>query len=294
MHHLTTIERRALKRISTPGGGVMIVAADQRNSMRAVMGADEVTREQLRDAKGDLARLLAAHGPAILLDAEVALPWVIHEDVLPRDTALVVGMDASGYELVAGLRHTRYVPAVTPGRVRRLGGDAAKMLFHLRPDLQDLDSRVAGEIRGLVELCDAEGLLLIVEILTYRLDSESPEEYEAVFPSLISRSAEFAVACGARMLKLPYPGSAAACAEVTSAAAGVPWAVLSAGVDHGTFVGQVDTAVRHGAAGAMAGRSLWKDSLSVDPDVRAELLTKRAVPRLAELQRTIDGALAAR
>jgi tagatose 1,6-diphosphate aldolase len=40
-------------------------------------------------------------------------------------------------------------------------------------------------------------------------------------------------------LKLQYPGSAEACAAVTAAAAGVPWAVLSAGVDHTTFDGRI-------------------------------------------------------
>ena len=68
-----------------------------------------------------------------------------------------------------------------------------------------------------------------------------------------------------KVLKLQYPGSAEACAAVTKAAAGVPWAVLSAGVDHETFIGQVRTAIANGASGAMAGRSLWKDSLSISP-----------------------------
>jgi tagatose 1,6-diphosphate aldolase len=81
---------------------------------------------------------------------------------------------------------------------------------------------------------------------------------------------------------------------VTEAAAGVPWAVLSAGVDHETFVGQVRTAVENGASGAMAGRSLWKDSLSVSSAIRRELLTTRALPRLHELEQVIDAALSGR
>ncbi len=91
------------------------------------------------------------------------------------------------------------------------------------------------------------------------------------------------------MLKLPYAGSAEACAAVTQAAAGVPWAVLSAGVDHETFIEQVRTAVANGAAGAMAGRSLWKDSLAVSPQTRRDLLTSRALARLGELAAAVDG-----
>jgi tagatose 1,6-diphosphate aldolase len=39
----------------------------------------------------------------------------------------------------------------------------------------------------------------------------------------------------------------------------------------------------------MAGRSLWKDSLSIDADRREELLSGRALPRLRELADAVDG-----
>jgi sulfofructosephosphate aldolase len=288
---LTTIERRGLSAISTPGGRMLIVAADQRNSMKAVMSdaPGEVSTAELAAAKADLVRYLANNAPAILLDPEVALPAVVDDGVLVRGTSLVVGMDASGYETADGLRYTRLVPGMTARRVRELGGDAAKMLWYLRPDRQDTGSRVAAEMRELIEACTAEGVLLIVELLTYRLKDETEQAYAAAFPTLVADGARLAVACGAKVLKLQYPGSAEGCAAVTAAADGVPWAVLSAGVDHETFLAQVATAMAHGAGGAMAGRVLWKDSLSVSPDLRRDYLTKRALPRLHELAAVVDG-----
>jgi tagatose 1,6-diphosphate aldolase len=234
-------------------------------------------------------RYLGNQAPAILLDPEVALPRVVDDATLARDTALVVGMDASGFETVDGLRYTRYVEGVTARGVRELGGDVAKMLFYMRPDRQGSDSRVGDEIRDLVKACEEEGLLLIVEVLTYRLDDESEDDYRTAFPRLVADAARVAVECGAKVLKLPYPGSAEGSAAVTAAASGVPWAVLSAGVDHETFITQVEVAVANGARGAMAGRSLWKDSLAVSADVRKDLLTSRALPRLRELAAVVDG-----
>jgi tagatose 1,6-diphosphate aldolase len=262
--------------------------------MKAVMtdapdGPGSVTVEQLADAKADLVRYLGNQAPAILLDPEVALPRVVDDATLARDTALVVGMDASGFETVDGLRYTRYVEGVTARGVRELGGDVAKMLFYMRPDRQGSDSRVGDEIRDLVKACEEEGLLLIVEVLTYRLDDESEDDYRTAFPRLVADAARVAVECGAKVLKLPYPGSAEGSAAVTAAASGVPWAVLSAGVDHETFITQVEVAVANGARGAMAGRSLWKDSLAVSADVRKDLLTSRALPRLRELAAVVDG-----
>ncbi|MFT4219592.1 MAG: hypothetical protein QM611_03630 [Microbacterium sp.] len=293
MNTLTTIERRAMQAISTDSGRMLIVAADQRNGMKAAIkdapnGSDAISREELAEAKADLVRHLANHAPAILLDPEVALPAIVDDGVLSRGTALVVGLDASGFETVDGLKHTRFVPGVTPRTARELGGDAAKMLWYTRPDRQGLDSRVAGEIRDLVAECEAEGLLLIVELLTYQLEGESDEDYAAAFPQLVADGAALAVACGAKVLKLQYPGSAEGVSAVTAAAQGVPWAVLSAGVDHETFIEQIRVAMAGGAAGAMAGRSLWKDSLSISADTREQLLTERALPRLRELAAVVD------
>ncbi|KQM14441.1 tagatose-bisphosphate aldolase [Plantibacter sp. Leaf171] len=285
--------------ISTPAGGMLIVAGDQRNGMKAVMkdapnGAAGISRDELAEAKSDLVRFLGNHAPAILLDPEVALPLVVDERTLSRTTGLVVGMDSSGFDTENGLRRTKYVPGMDARKVRELGGDAAKMLFYLRSDQREAEQVVIDEIARLVEECSAEGVLLIVEILVYQLDGESDEAYAEIFPELVRGAAEISVAAGSKVLKLQYPGSAEAAAAVTEAAAGVPWAVLSAGVDHETFVGQVRTAVENGAGGAMAGRSLWKDSLSISSATREELLTNRALPRLRELEQVIETALAGR
>jgi tagatose-1,6-bisphosphate aldolase/sugar (pentulose or hexulose) kinase len=294
MNALTTAERRGMAAISTKASRMLIVAADQRNGMKAAMtdapgGPSAISNAELADAKADLVRHLANHAPAILLDPEVALPAVVDDGTLARGTALVVGMDASGFETDDGLRYTRFVPGVTARRVRELGGDVAKMLFYTRPDRQGEDTSVAAEVRKLVRECADEGVLLIVELLTYQLEGESDDDYRVAFPGLVADGAALAVACGVKVLKLQYPGSAEGCAAVTVAARGVPWAVLSAGVDHDTFIGQVRIAIANGASGAMAGRSLWKDSLSISPALREDYLTNRALPRLRELAAAVDG-----
>ncbi len=297
MNELNTLERRAMAKISTPGGGMLIVAADQRNGMKAVMkdapnGAAGISKDELADAKSDLLKFLGNKAPAILLDPATALPRIVDDGTLSRDTALVLALDESGFAVENGLKRTRYVEGITPRVLRDLGADAAKMLWYLRPDRRDEEQVVLDDISRLVAECEAEGLLLIVEILTYQLEDESDEEYAAAFPGLIAGIAELCVAAGSKVLKLQYPGSAEACAAVTAAANGVPWAVLSAGVDHETFVGQVRTAVVNGSAGAMAGRSLWKDSLSIESSIREEKLTTKALPRLNELAAIIDEVLA--
>lgn len=289
---LTTIERRAVQRISTPEGNMLIVAADQRNSMKAVVQdapASGISTAELAEIKADLVQYLANHAPAILLDPEVALPALVDDGTLARDTALVVGLDSSGADVEDGLKYTNFVPGVSARTVRDFGGDVAKMLYYTRPDLQQDDARLLRDLDRAVADCEREGVLLIVELLTYRLEGESEDEYRAKFADLVADGARLAVDRGSKVLKLQFPGSADGCRLVDDAAAGVPWAVLSAGVDHETFVEQVRIAMAAGAAGAMAGRSLWKDALSFDPTDREELLTGRALPRLHELRAAVDG-----
>jgi sulfofructosephosphate aldolase len=300
MNTMTTLEQRALSRICTPEGRLLIVAADQRNGMKAVMpdptvGSTPATisTAQLAEAKADIVTHLGNHAPAILLDPEVALPEVVADGTLSPHTGLVVGMDASGFETRAGLRYTRFVDGVSPRTVRDLGGDAAKMLFYVRPDQQGVGSDVHKDISDLVDACNAEGVLLIVELLTYRLDDEDEQTYQERFPQLVVEAARLGATAGAKILKMAYPGSREASAEVTAAADGTPWAVLSAGVDHDTFAGQVTEAVIGGASGAMAGRALWKDSLSTSSAVRESLLTTRALPRLRQLQDILSRAATA-
>ena len=97
------------------------------------------------------------------------------------------------------------------------------------------------------------------------------------------RGTRICLDCGSKVLKLPYPGTPQACANVTRMAGDVPWAVLSAGVNHEKFLGQVEIAMQNGASGVIAGRSLWKDCISLDRDIQRQKLQTIAVLRLHEI-----------
>jgi tagatose-1,6-bisphosphate aldolase len=127
----------------------------------------------------------------------------------------------------------------------------------------------------------------VVEFLTYALPDEAPEAYAAKIPELIEGGSKLCLDAGSKVLKIPYPGTPLACANITAMCGPVPWAVLSAGVDHATFLGQVETSMAYGASGVIAGRSLWKDCISLDRAVTKERLESIAVPRLREIQAVI-------
>jgi tagatose-1,6-bisphosphate aldolase len=290
MKQMSTAELRGYQQICGRNGAIMVIACDQRGGIRKLLAdtpeeQKKITDATLGDTKSDVARYLAAEAPCVLLDPICAVPRVVEEGSLARDTALLIGLDASGYDEDAqGHWLSKLVPGVTARRVRELGGTGGKLMVYLRSDEETGNEQNIQIIKDCVADFAAEDLLLVVEFLTYAMPGESAEDYIAKFPSLIEGGSRICLDLGSKVLKIPYPGSPDACANITAMAGSVPWSVLSAGVDHATFIAQVEIAMANGASGVIAGRSLWKDCVSLDRDKQKQLLTERALPRLREIQ----------
>ncbi len=293
MTQLTTAEYRGYQQICGADGAMMVIAADQRGGMRQIMAATPADQAAISDAmlgetKADLTRYLASQASCILLDPLCAVPNVVDDGVLARDTALLIGLDASGFDTTPeGYRLSRLVPGIDARRVRALGGTGGKIMVYLRSDRPKANPHNIDILRRCIEDFGREDLLLVVEFLTYELPGESKADYKALVPKLIEDGTRLCLELGSKVLKLPYPGTEEACAAVTALCGTVPWAVLSAGVDHETFIGQVEIAMRNGASGVIAGRSLWKDCISLDRTVTRDRLTAVAVPRLRQIQAVI-------
>lgn len=278
----TTAESRALQQLTTEDGWLAIVANDQRQSLVALRerAGLPTTADEIRALKADIVAALGPEASGVLLDPEFALPVLVDEGVVPRDTGILVATERSGPHALDGLRLAEVLLA--PADVRRLGGTAAKLLVYVRPDREDADGPNGTLVSRLAEACAAADLLLFVEVLTYRLSDEEPAHYERRKADLGRDAALLVESCGAKVLKLESPGDESACRRLTEALT-VPWAVLSAGVDHETFTTTLREALAGGASGFIAGRSLWKEAALLEPPERRSFLLGEGRRRLAEL-----------
>ena len=294
MTKLTTAELRGYQQICGKNGAIMVIACDQRGGIRKILAktAEEqakISDAMLGDTKSDVTRYLAANAPCILLDPICAVPRVVDEGALPRDVALLIGLDASGYDTDAdGHYLSRLAPGINARKVRELGGTGGKIMVYLRSDHPKANSHNMAIIKQCIEDFAREDLLLVVEFLTYPMPGEDAATYKAKLPSLIEGGTKLCLDAGSKVLKLPYPGTAEACSAITAMCGKVPWSVLSAGVDHETFIGQVEIAMTYGASGVIAGRALWKDCVSLDRAEQKSLLTNKAVPRLRQIQAILE------
>ena len=287
---MTTAELRGYQQICGKNGAIMVIACDQRGGIRKLLASDpaeqkKITDQMLGDVKSDVVRYLASEAPSVLLDPICAVPRVVEEASLARDVALLIGLDASGYDSDdKGHYLSKLVPGVNARRVRELGGTGGKLMVYLRSDEATGNEHNIEIIKSCIADFAAEDLFLVVEFLTYQMPGESDDAYKAKFPSLIEGGSKICLDLGSKVLKIPYPGTPEACANITKMAGHVPWSVLSAGVNHETFIGQVEIAMANGASGVIAGRSLWKDCVSLDRDRQKHLLQTKALPRLREIQ----------
>ncbi|HHG0625669.1 TPA: tagatose-bisphosphate aldolase [Klebsiella pneumoniae] len=290
MNSMTTAERRGYQMICDATGSMMVVACDQRGGMRTLLASDPEDQKKIGNdvlglTKYDITSYLASEAGCVLVDPLCAVPGIIDEGVLPRNTALLVGLDASGWEETSeGYRVSTLCEGIDARRVRELGATGGKIMVYLRSDTPAANTANIKTLCKVVEDFNAEDLFLVVEFLTYKLPNETQEDYEKKIPELIQDGCKICIECGSKVLKIPFPGSEESCLAVTRICGDIPWAVLSAGVDHSTFLGQVETSLKSGASGVIAGRSLWKDCISLDRNTSKEKLSTTAVSRLKDIQ----------
>ena len=287
----TTAERRALQQIKTTSDRFAVIAADHGQplvDMLDGLGVSSAPEEQ-RAFKSDLVDTVGREASAVLLDPDVSMPDIVDHGVVPRDVGLIVRIEADGHDEQDGLRRSGLIPGLGAAGARAQGATAAKVMAFLRADREDLDGYTAGMVRAALDDCRRADLLCVIELMTYRLDDESPEEFAACKEDLVVDGAVFLQECGTKVLKLEYPGSESGCRRVTDAI-DVPWAVLSAGVDHAAFCDQLRASMAGGADGFIAGRSLWKEAVGRPAAERREFLDGVARRRMEDLLAIVDAA----
>ena len=287
----TVAERRALQQITTSGGRFAVIAADNGQPLVDMLDGLGVPSgpEEQSAFKADLVDTVGRDASAVLLDPDVSFPEIVERGLPARDVGLIVRIEADGHEEADGLRQSQMIPDLGAAGARARGATAAKIMVFLRADREDLDGYTAGLVRAALEDCRRADLLCVMELMTYRLDDESPEAFADRKEDLVADGAVFLQECGSKVLKLEYPGSEAGCRRVTDAI-DVPWAVLSAGVDHDAFCEQLRSSMAGGADGFIAGRSLWKEAVGRPVAERRTFLDGVARRRMEEMLAIVDAA----
>ncbi|MEL6892555.1 MAG: hypothetical protein AAFP84_13220, partial [Actinomycetota bacterium] len=167
------------------------------------------------------------------------------------------------------------------------GAASAKLLLPYRPDRAEHAAAQEQVARRITQGCRSVGFPIALEPLFYDL---APSDDRA---AIVVETARRFAAIGPDLLKLPYPGTADACAEVTSIAATagrsgvgstpIPWAMLSGGGTFDDFADRFAIASAAGCSGFMVGRALWGECVAARPEERPTLMREQVRPRFEQL-----------
>jgi len=287
-----------LEAISDDAGRLAVLAIDQRATLRRMLtevGAP-ASDDDLKQVKVDVVGALSPWSTGVLMDTDYGVGPVRRAGALADGVGLLIATEPA----VKHKHRGEHLTARTPGQdapwVRSQGGDALKFLLQWNPDREvvqgdrDLAAIAVDVVGSVVADCAAHGLPSVIEpLVSFGPDrSATQEQHEAA----VVRSAVRLAPLGMDLLKLEWPGSAAACAEVTQGLGDVPWALLSAGVDYAAFLERVRLAVENGAAGFIAGRAVWGEVVRYTGPDRRAWIADVAVPRmqgLLDLVREYEG-----
>lgn len=282
-----------LRRLANNQGIFCITAMDQRGSLKVLVDPadpNKVTAKQLVDIKLDLAAALSPYSTAILIDPQFGAPQAISAGALDPHVGLILTLE-SEHPKKAGQGIVSQIPdGWSVEKLKRMGGDAVKLLVRYRPDLDEAAADNRRLVRDVAEQCTRWDIPFVLEAVTYPLDGQSREDFARQKPHLVITSAKELSNLGCDIYKAEFPADPAfetdstvlrqLCQELNQASA-VPWVLLSAGVDIERFARVLEIASQCGASGFLAGRAIWKDYVTIsDPSSRLAALQTKAVHNL--------------
>ncbi len=279
-----------MRRMADAQGRFKMTAVDQRppikNPIKAKRGTPEAPWEDVAAFKEMLIEELQGESSAMLLDPHYAYPRGVTR--LQASRGLIVTLEDSIFRETPGGRLSSEIDDWSVEKIKRIGGDAVKVLTWYRPDADPEVCRAQQDFTQRIgEACARYDLPFVFELLVYPLarDAEQTRDYvemRSKHPELVLESVRtFAdPKYGVDLFKLESPLAAADVPGVGApgwesaqqwfdalgAAAGRPWVMLSAGAGMDEFRRVLTHAYRAGASGYLAGRAIWLKAFEHFPD----------------------------
>ncbi|MBA3842814.1 MAG: hypothetical protein H0X39_09395 [Actinobacteria bacterium] len=275
-----------LDALARPSGTFLMVAMDQRESLRTMLAdhGHEADDGRMIRFKLAVARELGPYASGFLIDRHYGYDEIVRDSLLPPFCGLILAVDALEQPPGGIVQETDLDPGADVEEAVSRGVVALKLLIIWRDDAQR--QRRVETSRRFVELARAHGLLSVLEPVTRGPDGFDRES------AIVEAAAELAaVGCDLYKCEVPTHGAGEP-AEITEwcrkidAAVPCPWVVLSQGVAPDRYPSAVEAACKGGASGMLAGRAVWTATLGSDDPT--QLLREHSVPRLQQLGGIVD------
>ncbi len=293
MTHLSTGKLWGMRRMADAAGRFKMTAVDQRppikNPIAAHYGVDQAPYDDVAQFKALLIETLQGESSAMLLDPHFAIPRGLR--FLSPQKGLIVTLEDSLFEETDGGRLSSDIDDWSVAKIKRMGGDAVKVLAWYRPDAAaDVNAHQQDMVKRIGEACARYDIPFLFELLVYPLASDAHQTTDYVelqgkkTDDVLGSVETFArPEFGVDVFKLESPlnagdvpgignggwEAAQAVFDEMGRLAGRPWVMLSAGAGKAAFRNILTHAYRAGASGYLAGRAIWLDAFKAFPDWQA-------------------------
>ena len=281
---------RHLAHATTAAGHFCILAIDHRANLKEKL--DAATSQPLSDEefvgfKRSIVESMTGEFSALLIDPAYGIGTGVAQGIIPGQVGLLAPLEVTDYGLHPSQRSMTYIEGWSVGKIKRVGADGVKLLLPYHPEAKNLAEK-HDTVERIVEACAKYDLPFYLEPIAYSLDPDTSLANEELSQIVVEMAKTFSD-MNADILKMQFPanpddeGNWKSACERLNAACGVPWALLSAGVDFETFKRQAEVACKAGASGVIVGRAVWAEAVDLQGDARSQFLGTTARQRMAEL-----------
>jgi len=268
----------------TRRGKFLMLALDHRGSFKKYVKAsapESATDVEVVVVKGQIIAALKSGFSGVLIDPDWGLPGY---RAAKATKPFLLCLEKTGYVEAGGDRNTEL--GYTGAQIKKMGASGAKLLLYFNPAGKNLAHQLQIAKQAMAE-AGKNDLPLFLEIVTY-----GNEELGKTRAQWVTESLEYLIKNGVKpeVWKLEYPGDARSCAAITKLCGATPWILLTRGETFSVFARQLQTAVRAGAIGFLAGRALWQEIAKyTDEKTRQKFLRETVRARFKKINEIVLG-----
>ena len=277
-----------IKKLCNDQGHLQMLAIDQRPPIFNLIKEKKkaYTYKDVVDFKKQISVNLSQYSTAILMDPVYSVPSLIPSS---KSKGLIVTLEDHNFIEKGKGRYSKNIKNWTVEKIKRIGGDAVKVLAWYRPDADQKSIKHQKKyIETIGKQCERYDIPFLLELLVYPFRNEIgyskdyKEQLDKNQNHVIDSVKEFSkTKYKVDIFKLESPVDSDklqngkftkttedAFKQLSKVTRNIPWVMLSSGMSKESFLNCLKLAYKNGASGYLAGRTIWLDAFRDYPNYK--------------------------
>ena len=286
MKSITTGKYIHIKKLCNDNHHLQMLAIDQRPPIFNLIKKKKknYTYEDVVDFKKHISLNLSQYSTAILMDPVYSVPNLV---TTSKCNGLIITLEEHAFIEKGQGRYSKNIKNWTVEKIKKIGGDAVKVLAWYRPDADQKSIKHQKKyIETIGKQCEKYDIPFLLELLVYPFKNEIgyskdyKEQLDKNQNHVIDSVKEFSKSkYKVDIFKLESPvdsnklksskftkATENAFKQLSKATRNIPWVMLSSGMSKQSFFNCLKLAYKNGASGYLAGRTIWLDAFKDYPN----------------------------